>query len=338
MRVFNLRFGFTLISLLSPLPSYAFFDDYLPLSAAEIQQRVPMKHLVSLDPSKLIPRLKVGRQLIQLESNAEEDLVLSGVTTQQGKWSVKLNNIYAMFPTEAYQADLDNNGQQDLILLKPTAGNGLAPSQHISVLSFDTDGQVRLWQVEGYFARDQQGITDFLDLNGNGRAELVFMSYGGGYWQTVLYEAQNSQWTKIKGKFAGKTYPLLTRFTFKPNHKIVSPNKLKNNEPLNLANDKPLLSGYLKDYQWANVEQSEDISLMIQTDKKLIKCQPSSWYSLFRLVLDKPKQREIVSLAANSKTIQAVLQEAIAKRYPLKLYGQRSSEVCSPEEIWFDAK
>lgn len=337
MRRFGLSLCLGLAGWLGSVSAYAFFDDYLPLSKAEIRKRISMQHLATLDPSQLISKLKIGQHSIKLSTSSEDELILSGQTTKQGSWTASLMSIYAMFPVEAYQADLDGNGQQDLILLKPTAGNGLAPTQHITVLSFDADGQVTPWQVEGYFATDKQGIVDFLDLNGNGRAELVFMSYGEGYWQTVLYEAQNGQWTQIHGKFAGKTYPLLTRFTIKANHKIAHPNKLKPIEPVSLATDKKVLTGYLKSYQWANVEQSEDISLLIQTDKKLIKCQPSSWHSLFRLVIDKPQQREIISLGANSKTLQARLQEIMAKQYPLKVYGQRAAEACSPEEIWVNA-
>lgn len=326
--------GIILSSLFCSAQSRAFFDAYLPLSAAETNKRVPMQHLATLDPSQLPPTLKLGSQTIQLSVNPDEDLVLSGQTTDQGVWSMRFGSIFAMFPTEAYQADLDGNGQQDLILLKPTAGNGLAPSQHLLVLAFDKTGQVTPWQIEGYFATDKKGIVDFIDLNGNGRAELVYMSYGEGYWQTVLYEVNEGRWKQVRGKFAGKNYPLLTRFTFKDNHKIAKPSQVKTIEAVNLATDKAVLTGYLKTYQWANVDQSEDISLEVEADNKLVKCQPSSWHALFMLVNDKPKQREIISLAANSQALQAALQAAIAKHYPVNLYGQRSNSACTPEQLW----
>lgn len=320
--------------LLFSNPSLAFFDDYLPLSKAEIHKRISMQHLASLDPSKLVPSLKVGTHTVKFSMpSAEADLIISGETTQQGSWSVHLESVYALLATNVYQADLDENGQQDLILLKPTAGNGLAPSQHLLVLSFDQQGQVTPWQVEGYFANDKKGIVDFLDLNGNGRAELVFMSYGEGYWQTVLYEVNQGRWQKIQGKFAGKNYPLLTRFTFKPNHKIANPNH-KALEPVSLATDKTVLTGHLKSYAWANVDQSEDLSLLLQTAQNLVKCQPVSWYGLFMLVLDKPKERQIISLSASSQVMQAALQVATEKPYPSSLYGQRSMEACSPEQLW----
>lgn len=338
MRAWGLNLYLLFASLFYSLPSYAFFDDYLPLSVAETQKRVPMKQLGTLELGKLVSHLQIGNQQVQLSTRSDQELVLSSNTTSQEKWSVIIDSTSAILPTEVYQADLDSNGQQDLILLRPTGANGLAPSQHLSVLTFDTTGQVSLWQVEGYFASDKKGIVDFLDLNNNGRAELVFMSYGEGYWQTALYEAKDGKWTQVNGKFAGKTYPLLTRFTFKPNHKIAYPSKPKVLEPVSLATDQALHSGYLNSYQWADINQSEDISLLIQTDKGLVNCQPSSWSSLFRLVLDKPKQREIVSLAAPSKIVQAVLQEAITKKYPLKVFGQRTAEGCSPEELWLDAK
>ena len=321
--------------LLYSASSAAFFDTHLPLSSAETHKRVPMQHLATLDPSKLLPVLKLGSRTIQLTANADEDLVLSGQTKTQGSWTVRLNNIYAMFPSEVYQADLDANGQQDLILLKPTAGNGLAPTEHLLVLSFDQDGQVMPWQVEGYFVTDKQGIVDFLDLNGNGRAELVYMSYGEGYWQTVLYEVKDGKWQQIRGKFAGKNYPLFTRFTLKPNHKVVPASQLKPApKPANLATNQAVLTGQLKSYQWANVDQSEDISLMLQTNKALLKCQPASWYSLFMLVTDQPKQREIISLAASPNALQAALNEAVSQHNPIELYGQRSAEGCTPEQMW----
>lgn len=314
--------------------SLAFFDSHLPLSTTETKKRIPMRHLATLDPSKLLSSLKLGSQTVQLRINADEDLVLSGQMAQRGSWSMRVGSISTMFPTEAYQADLDGNGQQDLVLLKPTAGNGLAPSQHLTVLSFDQKGQVIPWQIEGYFTTDQQGIVDLLDLNGNGRAELVYMSYGEGYWQTVLYEIEDGRWKQIRGQFAGKNYPLLTRFTLKPNHKIANPKSLQALEPINLATDQAVLAGYLKSYQWADIEQSEDITLMLTVNNKWVKCQPASWYSLAVLVLDRPQQREIISLATHAPAFQRGLQEAIQKHYAVKLYGQRSSERCSPEQIW----
>ncbi|MFZ1385872.1 MAG: hypothetical protein WBP46_02900 [Thiolinea sp.] len=191
--------------------SSAFFDTHLPLSAAETQKRIPMQHLATLDPSKLIPSLKIGYHTVQLSTNSEEDLVLSG-QAEQGSWSVKLNTIYAMLPSELYKADLDGNGQQDLILLRPTAS-----------------------------------------------------------------------------------------------------------------------------YRWANVNQSEDISLLLKTAKSTVNCQPVSWYSLFMLVVGEPKQREIISLAASPKTMQTALQKIIDQQYSLSVYGQRSTE-CSPEQVWAKAQ
>lgn len=323
------------VSLISySVPALTFFDSHLPLSSAETQKRIPMRHLATLDPSKLISSLKVGARTVQLSTNSEEDLVLSG-QADQGTWSVKLNNIYAMLPSELYQADLDGNGQQDLILLRPTAGNGLAPSQHLLVLSFDQQGQVTPWQVEGYFSTDKRGIVDFVDLNGNGRAELVYMSYGNGYWQTDLYEAHLGKWQQIQGKFAGQSYPLLTRFTHKPNHKIAS--KVKAVNPIDLSTTQALFEGYLQSYQWANVNQSEDISLLLKMAKSTVNCQPVSWYSLFMLVVDEPKQREIISLAVSPKTVQTALREVIDQHYPLSVYGQRATE-CSPEQVWAKAQ
>jgi hypothetical protein len=329
LRLAKLFLFFSLTSLFSE--AQAFFDDYLPLTKAETERRFPMQYLGELAPNTKV--IQVGKRTLHLQlDDAKNELQLS--TTEDQVSSLSFSTDIGMLPYEMYQADLDHNGEQDFILLKPTAGNGLAPSQHLLVLAFDQQGKATPWEVEGYFASDKQGIADLLDLNADGRAELVYMAYGNGYWSTELYQIQDGRWQRIKGTFAGRHYPLLTRFTIKPNKKITPANKVKQLDRAELANTKPLITGYLKSYAWADVNTSEDITLLIQTKQGLVKCQPSSWYSLFTLVLDRAKQREILNLGANPATVQAALNQLVQNKTQVKLYGQRSKEACSPEQLW----
>ena len=66
------------------------------------------------------------------------------------------------------------------------------------------------------------------DLDGDGRAELLYMNYDDGYWITNLYRLRESRWSRVEGRFAGLGFPLYTRFTIRPNHRPVRPARGRN--------------------------------------------------------------------------------------------------------------
>ncbi len=162
-----------------------------------------------------------------------------------------------------YTADLDNNGTLDLIFASNTSGVGLSPSMHIVTLMFDHHGSPIPCEIDGYFEIDKNGVTDLVDLDGNGRAELIRQAYDDGYWITSLYEARESRWHLVKGTHGQRSFPLYTRFTNRPNQVPTLPTRGRNPIEDDLSNDSPLLTSKLRAVTWANVGQSESPELTL---------------------------------------------------------------------------
>ncbi|MBK8453670.1 MAG: hypothetical protein WAQ53_18105 [Thiofilum sp.] len=312
-------------SLLMLSSAQAFMSDYLPIPNKLLQPSFKLEPLdFALQSTQLSKDIKVSYP-------NEDDLVLSGVGTLNKPWSLRIpQRSYS-----AYQADLDKNGTQDLVLSFPTMGNGLAPHTHLITLAFDQQGLPVVSEIEGYFEEDKRGIPDLVDTDRDGKAELVYMTFDEGYWLTALYELNDTRWVSVS-QAAGLTYPLYTRFTNKPNHKAVKPSAKRNPQAPKMGNAQPYLQGELLKFKWAEVNLSEDIELILQASKTVSSCKPSSWQSTLMLIVDDAKGRRMISLAVEETAFKALLTEVRDRKLAVTLYGQRD-EGCSPELIWAQA-
>ncbi|HWN10777.1 MAG TPA: VCBS repeat-containing protein [Pyrinomonadaceae bacterium] len=205
--------------------------DYLPFSKRLLR---PFK----LKKIELREDLRSGRALnvagvqIQEEKAAGADdpnaesihrIVFSGRNLSGKAWRVGAtasNHYHAL-----YEGDLDRNGSNDLVLAMSTGGNGLAPSTRLIFVTFDRRGDATLFEGTGYYQSLPDGILDVADLDGDGRAELVHMVFDDGYWITDVYRVRESRWSRVAGRFANMRFPLYTRFTSRPNHKPVHPER-----------------------------------------------------------------------------------------------------------------
>jgi hypothetical protein len=317
----------------------AAFRDYLPLEGASLGRPFALKYLGAIDARPGTDRqLAIGVSTATLKYTEETELMLNGTDRAGNSWSVGIGG--ACGSGEGYTADLDRNGQRDFVLVFPTCGNGLAPSQHIIAVTFESDGRPVRFEVEGYFDADRTGIFDLRDINRDGRAELIYMNHDDGYWITSLYTATNARWQRIDGRFGGREFPLYTRFTNRPNRRAVRPAPGRRPFAPDLSNDAVRWRGQLRSYAWANVAQSEDIELNFETGAgRQIKCQPVSWYASFTIVVDDARERKIFTLAAGAEdSIRPSLDDLIARRAEVALYGQRRREGCSPETLWVTLK
>ena len=122
-----------------------------------------------------------------------------------------------------YEGDLDRNGVRDLVVSIGTGANGLGVPTHLIFLTFNRRGHPSLFEATGYFDPRAGDIYDLADLDGDRRAELLFMTYDDGYWITNVYQPHESRWSRVNGRFAGLQFPLYTRFTRRPNHSPVRP-------------------------------------------------------------------------------------------------------------------
>src|SRR5262249_5320307 len=154
-------------------------------------------------------------------------------------------------------------------MIYPTGGNGLAPSSHFFSLTFDEKGRPVPFKADGYFEESAKGITDLVDLNMDGRAELIYMNFDDGYWITNLYEVRAARWRRVKGSHARRSYPLYARFTYRPNRKAVAPAWSRRPFAPDLSNKEPYFRGRLVSYKWFDVNSSDDleIELDVKTEK-----------------------------------------------------------------------
>ena|GEM_PF-233830 len=321
-------------------------QSYLPLNRSELNQRFPVRYLGSignLRPSFFEPkqdttlpeRIAIGPSGASVKISAEDELLITGMDKKGAFWRVNLGDFPIAYSCRFYSADLDHNGLRDLILIYPTGGNGLAPASHFFSLTFDGQGRPVPFGADGYFQDSDKGIFDLVDLDRDGRAELIYMNFNDGYWITNLYEVRGARWRRISGQHDHRSYPLYTRFTYRSNRKIAVPAAGRHPSAPDLSNREPYFRGRLVSYQWANVNQSEDIELVVETNQgQKITSKPVSWGATFSVILDGPEERTIVSLSADEKRIRSVLDEIVRGDYQVSLYGDRRGDGSGTEILW----
>ncbi len=308
--------------------------DYLPLSKAELGKPFHLKFIGEFDSEHPIRTARIGPSGAQLRFTDQRSVMITGRDSAGKQWSVE-SWVGMLNSGSLYVGDLDANGIADAVLIVSTGGNGLAPSSHIKTIMFDSSGRPVFFEADGYFRAEPDGIAELVDMDGDTRAELVHMNFDDGYWITNVYKAINARWQKIAGRLGRRDFPLFTRFTYRPNHTAVSPKRGRHPFGPDLSDNAPRLTGRLVSYEWANVEQSGNILLNLKrANGKTVDCRPDSWYSSFAVAIDGKQGRRIASLGSSDDSVRSLLNEIVAKRYDVSLFGQRISNSCSPELLW----
>lgn len=327
-------------------PCAAQNQDYLPLSRAETARRFPVKLVGETgggrpghfgtggDGAPLPAPVAVGPSGASFEMGEDGRAVISGRDRGGVAWRVRLGNLSG-HGARLYAADLDRDGAGDLVVVSPTGGNGLAPTSHLFALTFDGRGRPVPFEADGYFREDARGVLDLLDIDRDGRAELLYMNFDDGYWVTTLYEAEGGRWRRVEGAHGRRTYPLYTRFTNRANRRPSAPAPGRKPFTPDLSNAAPALRGTLDSYEWADVTRSEDIKLFVNAGGGRVACAPAAWFGSFGVVADSERGREVVTVYGNEEAAKALLDEALKARAEVALYGRRSAAGCSPEWLWF---
>lgn len=309
--------------------------NYLPLSKAELGKPFQLRFIAEFDLEHPIRSAKIGPSGAQFRFTDARSMMVIGKDRDGKPWSVE-SSIGMSNSGVLYIGDLDHNGMADAVLVVSTGGNGLAPSRHIKTIMFDSYGRPVFFEADGYFRSGHQGIAELVDMDGDGSAELVYMNFDDGYWITNVYEAINARWQRVIGRRGRRSsFPLFTRFTFRPNHKAVSPKPGRRPFGPDLSDNRPRLTGRLVSYKWADVERSGNILLnLLNAGGKTVACSPDSWYSSFSVTIDNKDGRRTASLGSSDDSLKSLLNEIVAKRYAVSLFGQRISNSCSPELLW----
>jgi hypothetical protein len=308
--------------------------NYLPLADEVLARRFMLRHQGAATDGRTVSRIVDGRTSATV-SNCNNSLLLSGVATEGRKWMFHLEARETNSPYHVYTADLDKNGNPDIILVSDTFGCGLSPSTHLNVILFDHEGLPVPFSSDGYASYDEGGIDELLDIDGDGKAELIHMNFDGGYWVTSAYRAKDGRWARVNGACGGCRFPLFTRFTDRPNRIGVTPRTGILPWSPDLGNSTAAVRGRLLAYRWANVGQSEDIELRIGTvagDR--IVGTPSSWHATFCVVIDDKGGRRVALLSSSEQVVQQMLKEVSTGGHEVTLYGRRRKEHVSPELLW----
>lgn len=331
--------------LLCAWPCVAQNQDYLPLTKAETSRRFPVKLLgetgggrpghfgTGSDGTPAPVRMSVGPSGSTFEMDEEGRAVIKGRDSGGAEWRVRLGNLSG-YGSNLYTADLDRDKVNDLVIVSPTGGNGLAPTKHLIALTFDEKGRPIPFEADGYFEEDARGIFDLLDIDRDGRAELLYMKFSEGYWVTTLYEAEGGHWRRVEGAHGRHTYPLYTRFTHRPNRRPTVPRAGSKPFTPDLSNVAPVLRGRLDSYEWADVSQSEEVKLFVEANGARVECRPVAWYGTFGVVADSSEGREVVTVYGNEEAAKELLDAALKAKSEVTLYGRRAAEWCSPEWVW----
>ncbi len=221
-----------LMALSVPAAAQGFNADYLPFPHSKLR-RFPLTRHAFPEGSPMNGKpfnvsgvaireteVEVSTATDGIEQDARR-LHFSGREKGGDEW--RLQTASWNYYDAVYEGDLDRNGVRDLVISIGTGGNGLAPPTHLIFLTFNRRGHATLFEATGYFDARRGDIFDLTDLDGDGRAELLFMVYDDGYWVTEVYRVLDGRWSRVRGRFAGLQFPLYTRFTRRPNHHPVSP-------------------------------------------------------------------------------------------------------------------
>lgn len=310
----------------------AWVKRYMPLDDSELALRFPQR-VVNGNFTQFLSA-RIGATSVRFLESADE-IQFKGKDISGKPWTITAD---AMRGGGLYSADLDHNGAVDLIYASYTGGNGWAPSMHILTLLFDDKGRPVPSEMDGYFEIDPHGLRDLVDLDRDGRAELIRQSYDDGYWVTSLYTAQDAHWRLIHAEHAGRRYPIYTRFTNRFNRVAVDPAPERHPIEDDLANafDAGGKAVVITKMEWRDMQQSENVVLHLSDGRR---CEVATWYSTASVVLDAPEGRVAATFGAPD-IARRLLETMVRRRIPVQISGKRRSgegePECMPEMLWAD--
>ncbi len=299
-------------------------------------------------PSPSLPRttdqpdkkvFRIGTITVRMLPQAR--LRAEGVDQHSRRWSLDLNNQPA--GCSLWRADLDRNGQEDVIIITSDASSG--PDVEVTLLMIDADGRPVPWQAFGYFDGDHEsGLSNLVDLDGDRRAELLYLHAEGertdsGCTSLGLYLARNAHWERKDGEFAGVNFPVRTPVEAKPTEEPDLSNAIGHTgAPLRIRSAIP----GRKESCDVQLPVTRDSSGEVRVDVRAAEATSEACYDKLVLsdgrkinfpqlvVLDQPQGREFAIVSGHDRLVA----EAITRRLPVRLAGRRCDSGCRPFLLW----
>ncbi len=193
-------------------PAFAYFEEYPPYffkqgAPKQFQAKLLLEdgqtEFLSGD-GKLVIRLKHAE-------DAYSFLLQDGDTVL-----AKVDEAADFFVEQVYQADLDKNGFLDLIVFSSSRGAGLGA--HFGVVDIYLKSSLIRYEHIHYESFGA-GPEDFVDLDGDGRAEVIVGSFYQGekhnYYAYSVYGIENGKLVNADAKHAG--FPKFVQYTNRRN-------------------------------------------------------------------------------------------------------------------------
>lgn len=207
------------LTLLSLFYSNAFpyFDKYPPFLFKESSPaHLETKPLVDLDKPRYLS--KDGKISAVLKEDATDFDSFNFILKDGNLVLVQIKKDTPFYPYSVYQADLDQNGFKDFIIFYSYRENGFgAFRDRVEILLKKREGVYQKISYDTFSA----GLEDFVDLNKDGRYEVIITSlYGGNkhnYFTYNVYKISAYMLKNADNQFKG--FPRFIWFTYKENDK-----------------------------------------------------------------------------------------------------------------------
>ena len=194
----------------------AYRDDYPPYSFKEgAYSQIQSKLLTGNTKGEF--RSDDGEKITVSLKWANEDSHF--LLKKDGKVLMKAKDQAEFFPESVYQVNLDKNGFNDFIVFSGVPyGSGLG--SHFGCVDIFLKSKRGKYRHVHYKSFDG-GIEDFVDMNKDGRPEIILMSFyeakKGNYFCYSIYEIK--KWKLINADSKYKGFPKFIRYTNKKNDK-----------------------------------------------------------------------------------------------------------------------
>ena len=148
---------------------------------------------------------------------------LHGSGTSGKSWEVHMIAL-----DEVYRGDLDGNGTQDYVFFNsgPYANGRMTPVFSLSILLMDSERMPVPFFTTVYRGENGEGIKHVVDLNHDGRAELLISNYDenasdphaipmcSGHWVHQLYRFTDLSAEEIRGISGGIKFPFIYNWSY----------------------------------------------------------------------------------------------------------------------------
>ena len=303
---------------------------------------------------------------------SDDSVIIRGKDDGGKTWSVIVGVSAGIGFSESWHGDLDANGRADLIVLSQFPKNGkCANYQRLTVVMIDASGRPVPWEVVADLdlrrALHQQvidfalpplpppGIVEFVDLNGNRRAEFVRTEcFDGERSIRAIYEVDDARWHQAdtsRLKLGKVDYTQALRdLTYPPTTEPSEPyfisevaNVVAGNAPVVITQTiarqgrcyanplPPFVNGKMSSDR-SEAKAAEERNYRACNDRFVLD-DGRSCFGYPAIVIDWPSGRE-AQLVGKSPEVAALLDELIENRRAVVLTGQTDENHCSPAVVW----